>query len=456
VTENSWSDEGGLPPQPPALARLVGLQLVTRYHLRLADPRDSRLGELGSDYALVTVAWTGTRSALVGFFQPPDDPGAQLADLHRRIGAALRWGDARLRTQPAARCDILLVALSPLAAQLPPPAHPAVHLGVMWADPGSGDAGALLPAPPGLPGAGEIRAAARALRDGAEPPTLAAVDLAERETVHSGYVAPARRALISTPRLTYALVATFVVIFLVENTVWLRYGGPGFPGYLGAGGIAVGVPGYPGGDWWRYLSTAFLHVPGFFSSGAGVSSYLSLHLLINCYSTVILGRIVEPVYGRLTLLATFVTCAFAASAASVLASTLGLPLSDPIFVGASGGLMGLLGLLFTMGRVQSHELPAGLTHALRRGVLISLFMTIVIGFTFSGYIDNYAHLGGFAAGAVIGLVIPPVRAVGGRDLAPWQKGALIAVLAVGAVAMLLAVINLGQFLASNPPVIVTG
>jgi rhomboid protease GluP len=326
----------------------------------------------------------------------------------------------------------------------------------MWADAGSGDAGALLPAPPGLPGVGEIRAAARALRGGAEPPTLAAVDLAERETVHSGYVAPARRALISTPRLTYALVATFVVIFLVENTVWLRYGGPGFPGYLGAGGIAVGVPGYPGGGWWRYLSTAFLHVPGFFSSGAGIGSYLSLHLLINCYSTVILGRIVEPIYGRLTLLATFVACAFAASAASVLASTLGLPLSDPIFVGASGGLMGLLGLLFTMGRVQRHELPAGLTHALRRGVMVSLFMTIVIGFTFSGYIDNYAHLGGFAAGALIGLVIPPVRAVGGHDLAPWQKGALIAVLAVGAVAMLLAVINFGQFLASNPPVIVTG
>ena len=456
MTENTWSDEGGLPPEPPALARLVGLGLVTRYRLRLADPRDSRLGELGSDYALVTVAWTGTRSALVGFFQPPDDPGAQLADLHRRIGAALRWGDARLRTQPATRCDILLVALSPLTAQLPPPAHPAVRLGVTWTDAGSGEAGALLPTPPGLPGVGEIRSAARALQGGAEPPTLAAVDLAERETVHSGYVAPARRALISTPRLTYALVATFVVIFLVENTVWLRYGGPAYSGYLGVGGIAVGVPGYPGGDWWRFLSTAFLHVPGFFSSGGGVSSYLSLHLLINCYSTLILGRIIEPIYGRLTLLATFVACAFAASAASVLASTLGLPLSDPIFVGASGGLMGLLGLLFTMGRVQGRELPAGLTHALRRGVLISLFMTIVIGFTFSGYIDNYAHLGGFAAGALIGLVIPPVRAVGGRDLAPWQKGALIGVLAVGAVAMLLAVINFGQFLASNPPVIPTG
>ncbi|MGA3183687.1 MAG: rhomboid family intramembrane serine protease [Candidatus Dormibacteria bacterium] len=451
MTENSWSDEGGLPHQPPALARLVGLGLVTRYRLRLADPRDSRLGELGSDYALVAVAWTGARSALVGFFQPPDDPAAQLADLHRRIGAALRWGDARLRTQPAARCDILLVALAPLTAQLPPPAHPAVHLGVVWADPGSGDGGALLPPPSGMPGVGEIRAAARALRDGAEPPTLAAVDLAERETVHSGYVAPARRALISTPRLTYGMVATFIVIFLIENTMWQRYGGPGDisgSGYLAVGGIAFGYPG--GGDWWRFLSTAFLHVPGFFSSGGGASSYLSIHLLVNCYSTVVLGRIVEPMYGRITMIATFIATAFAASAVSVLASTLGLPFSDSIFVGASGGLMGLLGLLFSLGRVQGREVPAGLAHALRRGVMLSLIMTVVLGFTFSGYIDNYAHLGGFATGALIGLVIPPVRSVGGRDLALWQKAVLIGVIALGAAAMLLAVINFGQFLASNP------
>jgi rhomboid protease GluP len=451
VTENTWSDEGGLPPEPPALARLVGLGLVTRYRLRLADPRDSRLGELGSDYALVTVAWTGTRSALVGFFQPPDDPGAQLADLHRRIGAALRWGDARLRTQPATHCDILLVALSPLTAQLPPPAHPAVRLGVAWTDAGSGEAGALLPTPPGLPGVGEIRTAARALRGGSEAPTLAAVDLAERETVHSGYVAPTRRALISTPRLTYAMVATFVVIVLIENTMWQRYGGPGdvsYAGYSAVGGIAFGYPG--GSDWWRFFSTALLHVPGFFNSGGGPSSYLSLHLLVNCYSTVILGRIIEPLYGRITLTATFIATAFAASAVSVLASTLNLPFSDSVFLGASGGLMGLLGLLFTLGRVQGREVPAGLAHALRRGVLISLFMTVILGFTFSGYIDNYAHLGGFATGVLIGLVIPPVRAVGGRDLALWQKAALIGVIALGTVAVLLAVINLGQFLASNP------
>jgi rhomboid protease GluP len=450
VTETTAPEEEGLPAQPPALARIVAMGLVTRYRLRLADPRDSRLGELGSDYDLVAASWTGPRSALVGFFRPPDDPAAQVADLHRRIGAALRWGDARLRLQPAARCDILLVALAPVAIQLPPPAHPAVQVGVVWADAERGDAAALLPTVPSLPGVGEIRAAARALRSGAEAPTLAAVDLAEREAVHGGYVAPVRRALVASPRLTYALIATFVVIFLIENTVINQYQN----GYLGVGGIYVG---YPGGDeWWRYLSTAFLHAPGFFSSGTGISSYLSLHLLVNCYSTVILGRIVEPMYGRITMLATFVGTAFAASGVSALAYLLGLPGSSPEFVGASGGLMGLLGLILVLGRVQGRNVPAGLAHTLRQWVFLCLVMTVIIGFTFSSLINNYAHLGGFAAGALIGLVIPPVRAIGGNDLRTWQKATLIGIIAVGALAMLLAVVNFAQFLGTPGPLVPPG
>ena len=416
------------------------MTLVTRYRLRLADPRDSRLGEMVSDYELLAASWTGARSALVAFFTPLDDPAAQVADLHRRIGAALRWGDARLRLQPAARCEILLVAMAPLSAQLPPPAHPAVQVGVVWADPGSGDAASLLPPPPGLPGVGELRAAARGLRSGAEAPTLAAVDLAEREAVHGGYVAPTRRVLLATPRLTYWLMGAFVVIFLIENTVSLNY----YYGYLGVGGIALGFPG--GSDWWRFLSTAFLHVPGFFGNGTGVASYLSLHLLVNCYSTVILGRIIEPMYGRITMLATFLATAFAASGLSALAWTLHLPGSSAQFVGASGGLMGLLGLLFMLGRVQGKNVPSGLAHGLRQGVIFSLAITVVLGFTLSTYINNYAHLGGFAAGAVIGLAVPPVRAVGGRDLALWQKVALIAIITIGAIAMLMAAIYLIQFL----------
>jgi len=454
VTETLSPDEAGLPPQPPAVARAVAMLLVTRYRLRLCDPRDSRLGELSSEYELAAAAWTGPRAAMVGFFEPPGDPGSQVADLHRRIGAALRWGDSRLRLQPAQRTEILLVALRPVAAQLPPPTHPAVGVGMVWVDPSTGETGTLLPPPPGLPGAREIRSAARALRSGVEAPTLAAVDLAEREAVRGGYVAPTRRALITTPRLTYGLVATFAVIFLIENTLLQHY----YAGYLGAGGIAWDAG---GNDWWRFLSTAFLHFPGGLSfwPDTGVASFLSLHLLVNCYSTVVLGRIIEPLYGRLAMLAAFLATAWASSGASVLASSIGprgLPGSSPEFLGASGGLMGLLGLLFMLGRVQGRNVPAGLARALRQGVLISLVLTVIIGFTFSGEINNYAHLAGFASGCLIGLAIPPVRAVGGRDHAPWEKAALIAVLVISAVAMLFWLVNLVQFLAGNPAAVPAG
>ncbi len=455
VTETATDAGAGLPPQPPPLARAVALLLVTRFRLRLTDPRDSRLGELTGGYELVAATWTGQRAALVGFFHPPADPTTQVEDLHRRIGAALRWGDSRLALQPAQRCDILLVALGPVSAQLPPATHPAVRVGVIWADPATAGAGTLLPPPGGLPGAGEVRAAARALRGGAEAPTLAAVDLAEREAVRGGHVAPARRALVATPRLTYALVATFVLFFLIENTVWQHYGFGYLYPFLGVGGIAAQVP--AGGDWWRYLSTAFLHYPGGFGfwPATGIASYLSLHLIVNSYSTVVLGRIIEPLYGRLALLGVFLATAWASSGVSVLAYTVHLPGSSPEFLGASGGLMGLLGLLFTLGRVQGRDVPAGLAQALRRGVLISLALTLVIGFTFSSVINNYAHIGGFVTGALIGLAIPPVRAVGGSDLARWQRGVLLGVVAVSAVAMILDVVNFGQFLASNPPVLPT-
>jgi membrane associated rhomboid family serine protease len=432
--------------QPPALARALAMLLVTRYRLRLCDPRDSRLGELASEYELAAATWTGSRSALVAFYTPTSDPAAQVADLHRRIGAALRWGDSRLRMQPAQRCDITLVPLAPVRAQLPLPAHPAVTVGVVWVDPATAEAGALLPPPPNLPGAGEIRSAARALLRGTEAPTLAAVDLAEREAVHGGYVAPVRQALRSTPRLTYGLVAVFVVFFLAENTLIQHYGNAG---YLAAGGIAVG--GLGGGDWWRYLSTAFLHLPGGFGfwPATGPLSYISLHLIINSYSAIVLGRIIEPMYGRLTLLGTFLATAFVSSGVSAAAAAFNLPGSSPLFLGASGGLMGLLGLLFTIGRVQGRNVPAGLARALRQGVLLSLGLTLLIGFTVAG-INNYAHLGGFASGALIGLAFPPVRAVGGKDLARWQQVALIAVIALSGVALLFAIANIGMFLSGNP------
>jgi hypothetical protein len=82
MTSPATPDEPSLPPGPPALALAVGLDLVTRYRLRLTDPRDGRLGPLGGDaYVFGAASWTGRRAAFVGFYEPPADPQAAAADL---------------------------------------------------------------------------------------------------------------------------------------------------------------------------------------------------------------------------------------------------------------------------------------------------------------------------------------------------------------------------------------
>jgi membrane associated rhomboid family serine protease len=111
--------------------------------------------------------------------------------------------------------------------------------------------------------------------------------------------------------------------------------------------------------------------------------------------------------------------------------------------------MGLLGLLLVLGRRQGKDVPAGLVRVLRQGVIISVILTAAIGFIVPN-VNNYAHLGGFCAGALIGLVMPPVHAIGGRDLARWEKVAFTAVIAVGAVAMIFAAVNLVQVLTTFP------
>ena len=189
------------PPGPSPLALALAHDLVTRYRLRLVDSRDSRATTLGAEYELMAAAWTGPRAALVGLYQPPADPAAAGRDLAARCDAARRWGHERLQQQGASVCDILLIALGPVAGTIMAATEPgaAVRVGAVWIDPVQARVEPLLPIPPGMPPLGELRARARYVREGNPTPTLAAVDLAERQTVTGGYAAPTRRALITRP-----------------------------------------------------------------------------------------------------------------------------------------------------------------------------------------------------------------------------------------------------------------
>jgi membrane associated rhomboid family serine protease len=422
----------GLPPQPPALARALAIDLVTRYRLRLTDPRDSRLGELGGgQYELGAASWTGRRAVFVGFYTPPSDPAVAGPDLAARCAAAARWGAERLAIQGAERCDVVIVALGSVPGALTaPPTNPAVQVGAVAVDPATGEVSVLLPPPAELPSPRDIRARAHALLAGQDAPTLAAVDLAERQAVAGGYAQPARTQLSTRPVATYSLIGAFVVVFIVEKLVLAHDNN----GLFDMGGLDNLQP-----DWWRFVAYALLHDPGG-SSGLGG---LPLHVVFNSFAMYIVGRIVEQLYGWRVLLGTFLISAVGAAAASVVVANVGN--TESLTIGASGGITGLLGLLFVIGRIQGHDVPVGIIHSMRQYAITYAAMIVVFGFLVPG-VANVAHVGGFVTGMLTGLLLPPLRQVGGRDLQAWERVAVYAVYAASAAALLFAVLNVAKAL----------
>jgi membrane associated rhomboid family serine protease len=455
VTDVAPPDHAAPPPGPSPVALAIALDLVTRYRLRLADQRDGRLGDLAGAYVLAAAMWNGPRAALVAFYEPPADQTAAGVDLANRCEAARRWGLDRLQQQGAQVCDILLIALGPLAGTLSVATNPGdpVRLGAAWVDPASGNAGAVLPIPPGLPSVGELRARARAVHDGAPAPTLAAVDLAERQTVAGGYVAPVRRAMVTQPILTYTLIGIFVVIWLIETTTISGNQSSTGPDLCSWGALpntsfypSVGQS--PGCtiEWWRFVSSAFLH------DNAGV-----YHVLFNSIAMLFIGRLVEQLYGRLVLLGTFLITAIAGGLFWVASSH--LPFTPPgimptVSIGASGGIAGLIGLLLMLGRIQGKKVPVGISHTVRNYAVtvIVLNVALTVLFNSSGYINNYAHVGGLLAGAVLGVAIPPLTNIGGKDLGAVERYVLWGAIAFSAVALVFAILNLAATIIHGLPV----
>ena len=385
-------------------------------------------------YELGTAGWTGRRAVFVGFYTPSPDPAVAGPDLAARCATAARWATERLTVQGAEESAVLIVALGPVPGALTaPPAEAAVRVGAVAVDPTTGDVTPLLPPPEGLPSARDIRARAQALLGGREAPTLAAVDLAERQTVAGGYAQPARTQLNRQPVATYALIASFVAVFVIEKLVIAR----DINGLFDMGGLDNLQP-----DWWRFVAYAFLHDPG---GSAGLGG-LPLHVVFNSFAMYIVGRIVEQLYGWRVLLATFLFSAVGAGVASVVVAN--VTNTESLTIGASGGITGMLGLLFVIGRVQGRDVPAGITHSMRQYAITYAAMIVVFGFLVTN-VANVAHVAGFITGMLAGLLLPPLRQVGGRDLQSWERAAVYAVCAASAATLLFAVVNVARALSGQ-------
>jgi membrane associated rhomboid family serine protease len=201
------------------------------------------------------------------------------------------------------------------------------------------------------------------------------------------------------PMATLVLIALNVVVYLAGFADTASNAVAGTGGLVSDGGLYG--PAVAAGDWWRVVTSGFLH--------AGL-----MHLLFNMLALYYLGAALEPALGSVRYVAVYAT--------SLLTGALGVLVLDPnaLTVGASGAVFGLLGTLLVVQRAQGIDpWSSGLGGVL----LVNLLITFgVDGISIGG------HLGGLAGGLVSGWLLVEVgpKAFGQR----WTSAGLVA--AVGA------------------------
>jgi membrane associated rhomboid family serine protease len=219
---------------------------------------------------------------------------------------------------------------------------------------------------------------------------------AGRQKVHTGV-----SLFHSRPVVTQTLIAANVAAFVVGLSL-----GDGLFGSVGPDGLLVhGALFGPfvalSGDWYRVITSGFLH-------------YGLFHIAFNMYALWILGPQAERSLGSVRFGLVYLL--------GLVAGSLGAMINSPnaLTAGASGAIFGLFGLAVVNQRSLGRSIwDSGLGPIL----LLNLLLTLRVSSVSVG-----GHLGGFAGGLLAGWIVYqlPRRA----KLPRWSQESLLAVLCV--------------------------
>jgi membrane associated rhomboid family serine protease len=184
---------------------------------------------------------------------------------------------------------------------------------------------------------------------------------------------PATLTLIATNCVVFASAAALGAgIFSPDGEVIARIGSDFTP-------LTVG------GQWWRLLTSTFLHF-GLF------------HLAFNMWALYANGPLAERIFGSARYLLIYLCAGLAGSAASLWwhAVVNG--------VGASGAIFGVFGAILAFFLRKDGGVPASVLKRHRTSVAAFIGYNLLFGLRSSG-IDNAAHIGGLIAGFLLGLAL---------------------------------------------------
>ncbi|MCS6257679.1 rhomboid family intramembrane serine protease [Shewanella baltica] len=178
---------------------------------------------------------------------------------------------------------------------------------------------------------------------------------------------------IATPILMYLNVLVFILMawssqhFInLQGSFMLEWGANFRPKVLA-------------GEWWRLITSTFIH--------GGLA-----HLALNLYGLFFVGSFLEPVLGKWRLFLAYLITGILASIASI------CWYDATVSVGASGAIMGLLGILVIW--AWKKIFPEDINWVL--SINLAFFVTISLVAGLLGGVDNAAHIGGLLSGLVLG------------------------------------------------------
>ena len=185
----------------------------------------------------------------------------------------------------------------------------------------------------------------------------------------------ARQATLVTYVLMAINIAVFVAISVGDPDTLMSGNIKASPGSFGQDDIGLARFFLDQGEWYRLITSGFLHF-GF------------IHLAFNMFLLYQLGQLLEPATGRVRFLLLYFAALMAGSAGAMLLQP------DAFHGGASGAVFGLMGAA----AVGMHRRGINIFST---GLGTTLLLNLVLTFSISG-ISIGGHLGGIIGGAIAG------------------------------------------------------
>ena len=218
-------------------------------------------------------------------------------------------------------------------------------------------------------------------------------------------VVRARSLYSGQPTVTYALMAINVVVFLAELVSGVSVAGNSFGGSKLILHGALFGPKVADGEYWRLVTSGFLH-------------FNLWHIAFNMYALYILGNLLEPAIGHVRFALIYVVALLAGSFGALIVTP------DSLTVGASAAVFGLFGAAIL-------ELRARGVDVMQTGLPLWLGINLLFTFTFNG-ISVGGHIGGLIGGALAGVAIAELDK---RRNIPRLAGPVVAV-AIGVISVI--------------------